>query len=560
MIFIDSIVDNLIRNIGYLIIFIISLLACCINHSGKDGSGDIPARDDCARFTGGTPIQDKIAKKYKKYKIPKRRKSFEEFCYPKAFAIQPQQAFLGDYFAPSNNKTSPKALLAFHKIGSGKSCVMIQVAERWTDEGRPLILIPASLIPGFRDELRGKCSDIDFTNDNIKKSNRAIDRKYNIMSYNKFLESPPRHAPIMMIDECQNLLNESGNIYAAVRNFIQRNDNMPVLLLTGTPVFDNPNNLVALSRLLRLDADSAQLSPKYMAELLNDKVSFFAGAPQYTFPKTEVIVDICRMSKLQTRWYQSEVEAEKSIHGRITLHNITNNFFIKSRQRANIIYPSGLVGEAALQSLTQSLITSSLGKYSCKYAKMITRLKKGRLAFIYVEFTELYGIASITKCLDALGFSNYFTSGPGRRRYAIWSGQQSMTEKAKIRNIFNDPSNNDASQLQFIIGSPAIKEGVNLMRIREVHIISPYWNHSRLEQIYGRAVRFCSHKTLPIRERTVNIYIYAAVTHNYRAFEEVTPENSIDLYMLQVADEKREMNEPYVQMLMDVAIDKKLFQ
>ena len=46
-----------------------------------------------------------------------------------------------------------------------------------------------------------------------------------------------------------------------------------------------------------------------------------------------------------------------------------------------------------------------------------------------------------------------------------------------------------------------------LLRERQVHILEADWGHSRLEQIYGRVVRFCSHKTLPKDEHNVIIYI-----------------------------------------------------
>jgi superfamily II DNA or RNA helicase len=60
------------------------------------------------------------------------------------------------------------------------------------------------------------------------------------------------------------------------------------------------------------------------------------------------------------------------------------------------------------------------------------------------------------------------------------------------------------------LGSPAIKEGVSLLRVRQVHIIEPYWNMSRLEQVIGRAIRFCSHKDVEPEKRVVKVYIYIA--------------------------------------------------
>ena len=51
-------------------------------------------------------------------------------------------------------------------------------------------------------------------------------------------------------------------------------------------------------------------------------------------------------------------------------------------------------------------------------------------------------------------------------------------------------------------------EGVDLKFIRQVHILEPWFNISRLEQIIGRAVRNNSHKLLDYTDRNVQIYMY----------------------------------------------------
>jgi hypothetical protein len=160
-----------------------------------------------------------------------------------------------------------------------------------------------------------------------------------------------------------------------------------------------------------------------------------------------------------------------------------------------------------------------------------------------------------------MGYRDYLEDGAGKRRYVVWSGEQTLKEKGVIRNVFNNVDNDNASQIQIVIGSPAIKEGVSLLRMSEVHILSPYWNWSRLQQIYGRAARFCSHKSLPARYREVEIYIYVAVINGYKPdLINITPDESIDAYMLDIADKKKKENEPYLEALMDVAVDRGLFQ
>jgi hypothetical protein len=57
-------------------------------------------------------------------------------------------------------------------------------------------------------------------------------------------------------------------------------------------------------------------------------------------------------------------------------------------------------------------------------------------------------------------------------------------------------------------------EGLSLRSVRTVHILEPYWNKVRTDQVKGRAVRICSHSDLPyntdpaLNERTVEIFSY----------------------------------------------------
>ena len=54
-------------------------------------------------------------------------------------------------------------------------------------------------------------------------------------------------------------------------------------------------------------------------------------------------------------------------------------------------------------------------------------------------------------------------------------------------------------------------EGINLKNTRFVHIMEPYWNMVRPQQVIGRARRICSHQDLPEKLRTVKVYLYMSV-------------------------------------------------
>ena len=51
-------------------------------------------------------------------------------------------------------------------------------------------------------------------------------------------------------------------------------------------------------------------------------------------------------------------------------------------------------------------------------------------------------------------------------------------------------------------------EGINLRNTRFVHVVEPYWNMVRLDQVVGRARRICSHHDLPENLRTVQVFLY----------------------------------------------------
>jgi hypothetical protein len=59
-------------------------------------------------------------------------------------------------------------------------------------------------------------------------------------------------------------------------------------------------------------------------------------------------------------------------------------------------------------------------------------------------------------------------------------------------------------------------EGISLFNTRQVHIMEPYWNNVRLEQVIGRAIRLCSHMNLPWEDRVVNVFTYLSVFSDHQ--------------------------------------------
>jgi len=207
----------------------------------------------------------------------------------------------------------------------------------------------------------------------------------------------------------------------------------------------------------------------------------------------------------------------------------------------------------------------NLQTYSTKYYEILKRiLKSSGTIFIYSNFREYGGLMSFIKILEHYGFKNFLVDGKGRNRYAVWSGDESMEQKEKLKEVFNSKSNANGSQIKIILGSPAIKEGVSLLRVRQVHILEPYWNMSRLEQVIGRAIRFCSHKDVEPDKRYVKVYIYIATIPEELAEKEkrekLEPTITVDEHIYNMAVAKKNLNAQFEQVIQEAAIDYKLFQ
>ena len=101
-----------------------------------------------------------------------------------------------------------------------------------------------------------------------------------------------------------------------------------------------------------------------------------------------------------------------------------------------------------------------------------------------------------------------------------------------------------------MLGSPSIKEGVSLLRVDQVHILEPYWNLSRIQQIVGRAIRYCSHKDLPKRRREVDVFLYLSTYPH---------EKTIDEYIWNLAKKKHRLIRQFEDCLKQKAIDCEIF-
>lgn len=545
---------------------------------------------------------DKINKIYKRFKIPNNKLSIDEYCKPREFTLQQPQHFLPSYINP---KTPYKSILIYHRIGAGKTCSAIQIAETWKHLKRIVFVLPASLKGNFKSELRGLCGGNNYlTNaeriklakfqptddeyiDIIEKSDERINKYYDIYSYNKFIELAQNgdirlNNAILFIDEIQNMVSETGTYYKELYDLIYRSTkDLRIILLSATPMFDRPVEIALTVNLLKpaTEIPTGRAFEKMFIQekhhhgkiyytvknmdifkkMIKGYVSYYMGAPAYTFPYMTIKYVECEMSEFQYDIYKKILKNEdtgllKINPTRDEIFNATdlpNNFYIGARFVSNVVYPNKKINEHGIASLTDKKVRDNLAKYSCKLDRMMTNIRRARgKIFVYSGFKEYAGLKTVVRILEAFGYKNYREHGPGKKRFAVWSGDESMKQKDEIREVFNRIDNLYGAKLKIILGSPSIKEGVSLKAVRYVHVLEPYWNKSRLEQVVGRASRFCSHINLPEEERDVKVYVYVAMHPN--------TDITVDQYIKKISETKNAIIKQFEDAIKEAAVDCRL--
>lgn len=527
---------------------------------------------------------------YSQFEIKDLPQTMEDICFPKdnKFKLLPQQEFLAEYLYDNKDING---LLIYHEIGSGKTCTAINIAEKFKNEMKIIIVLPASLIGNFRNELKSSCpgeniyitkeeklikpNDKEYL-DVIKKSDERINKFYNIYSYHIFVKEISKGVidlenSILIIDEVQNMVSISGTFYKNLLDLINiKVLSSKIILLSATPMFDNPMEIALTLNLLRprnlfpigdnfegtfltrfgkfFEVRNIDLFKKMARNL----VSYYSGDLPISYPKKVFKLVSCVMSDYQLEIYNKARNKENKIRKTFKVSmTFPKTFLLGSRIVSNIAFPNGLSGDEGFISIDQGL--DNMKEYSIKFFKILENiLQSDGPTFVYSSFLDYGGLKSFITYLQHKGFKNFEKHGLGEKRFAIYSGDESLDKREKIKLYFNQKENQNGNLIKILLGSPSTKEGISLLRVKQVHIMEPHWNISRIKQIIGRAIRFCSHKDLPEDQRYVNVYLYLA--------RHPTLKNSVDEYVWTLAKKKNKIIKIFEDALKEVAIDCELFK
>ena len=133
-------------------------------------------------------------------------------------------------------------------------------------------------------------------------------------------------------------------------------------------------------------------------------------------------------------------------------------------------------------------------------------------------------------------------------------GAESIPEQSKkiVSTVFSNLANKNGKNIKLVLGSKVMNEGISLYNVSTVQVLDVYFNFGRLDQVVGRAIRWCSHYNLMSESNVfpkVKVFKYA-VSLNSKKGELSTEE---DLYYK--AEQKYLLIKKIERSLKEIAID-----
>lgn len=462
--------------------------------------------------------------------------------------LQPHQQRVIDKLKASGG------LLVAHGVGSGKTLSSIAAADAL---GLPIeAVVPAPLVANYEKELVKHLGE------------RPEDAR--VRSYEKAVrEKDIDPEALVILDEAHRARNANTSI---AQDIARRAAGAKArLLLTGTPVYNQPSDIAVLlntaagrpvvpqdpnafkKMFVRKEVIEAPLLDRLRGKLtgqnmdpltrlrLANREALVNAARGYVdvhegggafFPGREDETHVVEMSPLQKDLYDylagpmpwhltAKIEAGLPLDKREARE--LNAFQGALRQVSNTPRP-----------YIQEMTDEHEEHHTPKIQKMVQHLK------------EMHGTDPNFR---GVVYSNYLGAGihPMSRalkregiKHHIFTGEVPKKQRDQMVRDYNE------GRVPVLMISGAGAEGLDLKGTKAIQVMEPHWNESRIEQVIGRGIRYKSHEHLPEPERKVKVLRYTTALPTTFATKALKflgrpPSQSIEQYMKTTADEKQRL-------------------
>ena len=403
---------------------------------------------------------------------------------------------------------------------------------------------------------------------------------------------------------------------------VQYVKNMKLLFMSGTPMYNDPKEIIFILNLLIkndkylpismkeifkkdgtfiVDKDGNEIGKQRLMERANGYISYIRGDNPYNFPfkiypsyyndnnslfkreyprkqfNNKIIehpiqhldVYLNELGDIQKEGYKFIINKIRSkfddesndkfeqmeSFGYTSLQEPINSLFIcyPAKEGNDDIYLTGKSGLDYVMSYEipeKDVITNydyngnerifnydNIGKYSGKLKSLLDIILNSEgIILVYSQFIDA-GLVPVALALEELGFGRLknnnllksnrnienidaVTMKPDKNtktpaKYSMFTGNEAYSpNNYKELEIINKDENKNGELCKVVLISMAGSEGIDFKNLRQVHILEPWYNLNRIEQIVGRAIRNCSHKKLPLTKRNAQVFLHGSYIDN----------------------------------------------
>ena len=362
--------------------------------------------------------------------------------------------------------------------------------------------------------------------------------------------------------------------FAPSHSFLNNREFHPMQQLNGTPI---PNPLQHLDLYLNpagtyQEAVYNHIIERKRLEMTADATSFGSFLLKQPIEALNMVYPSAEFDKLLERSNKKALKqaadsdavsiADTAIIARMNLSSLLGDAGLKRVMKYDVSDDGARISNfeykpTVLSKYGRIFSLGEIGKYSSKIASICDHVNRANgIVLIYSEYIG-GGAVPIALALEEMGFTRYdanvgslFKKAPVPQRmqeqsasasaskkrfaakYAMFTGDKQLSpdNRAELEALTSD--NEYGQRIKVVIISKAGSEGIDFKNVRQVHIMEPWYNMNRIEQIVGRAVRNCSHADLPFVERNVQLFLYGTLLNDNPNVE------TADLYVYRLAETK----------------------
>jgi SNF2 family DNA or RNA helicase len=398
-------------------------------------------------------------------------------------------------------RTNQKGMLTVHGVGSGKTLIAVIAANCFIKaypDRKVIVVTPASLQGNFAKEMKNVGLNPDDQDHFVF---MTFDGMMNLYKN----EGPSAcqkqcYKNMLIVDEAHNLRTPTTKKFIAVNECAQVC--AKVLLLTATPIFNGPFDIMPLMSLINPKA--IEVVEKY-----KEKIGQFNKIAIDNFGLTTHGIDqIMKYFGCNISFYYPPEEKLKEYPG-VDQHY---KYFLMDEETYKhymVIEKDNkekLKGNITLEKLFDDVQEKDLRRFLNGVRQATSMATSSKYVFIEQKLQEL--LEDPLKVKKYVLYADHEKTREFLRniltKLKIPFKEISGSIDKKVRQTIVDEFNDRI--VPVLIISSAGEEGLDLKGTSDIFIVEPAWNLATTSQIIGRGVRFRSHIHLPEQFQHVNVW------------------------------------------------------